>query len=405
MGQPGMGQPDSRMSWQAALLALPLLLATAFAQPSSAPSKKGQLVPQVPGDFLEQTGAQPRFVRFNKIPADLTAALQAASASPALAGAVRTIPFFSGAFTFKSTPYPYFMVGGDPRHGGETRVNTVAVPLNFYFEEWLDAAGNNVSIRIDPVLRATLNSPDFVKSTYSTGFGQFGDAIQRAEFYNVMGEGWHTTLNAPRRLSPITIVVPVGQSQVYQLPDGTFLATLNGDFFNSHLSTLLQAEGLKPTEFPLFLSNNVFLYFGDPANCCVLGFHTAYDASTAGRAAVQTFAWASWASEGIFTSVADVTPLSHEISEWRNDPFVNNLAPAWQFPNGRGCSGNLETGDPVKVLSNSTVPVTLHGFTYHPQTEALLQWFTREDPSGAFKGAYSYPDTSVLTSAAQDCSE
>jgi len=59
-----------------------------------------------------------------------------------------------------------------------------------------------------------------------------------------------------------------------------------------------------------------------------------------------------------------VTPLSHEISEWRNDPFVNNLAPAWQFPNGRGCEGNLETGDPIKVLSNSTGPVTLNGFTY-----------------------------------------
>ena len=363
----------------------------------------GQPVPQVATSFLEQTGAQPRFVRFNQLSAGLTAGLSATASDPA-AAAVRTIPFFGGAFTFKTTPYPYFMVGGDPRRGGETRVTTVAIPLNFYFEEWLDAAGNNISIRIDPVLRATLNSPDFVKSSYSTGFGQFGDAIQRAEFYNVMGENWHTTLNPPRRLLPITIVVPAGQSQVYQLPDGTFMATLNGEFFNSHLSTLLQTEGLKPSELPLFLSNNVFLYFGDSANCCVLGFHTAYDASTPGRPTVQTFAWASWASEGIFSSVADVTPLSHEISEWRNDPFVNNLAPAWQFPNGRGCSGNLSSGDPVEVLSDSTVPVTLHGFTYHPQTEALLQWFTREDPSGAFKGAYSYPDTGVLTGAARDCS-
>lgn len=362
--------------------------------------KTGQIVPQVSSSFLEQTGAQPRFVRFNKLPAALTAQLQS---TPAATSSVRTIPFFAGAFTFKSTQYPYFMVGGNPLRGGETRVGTVAIPLNFFFEEWLDSSGN-VSISVDPVLRATLNSPDFLKSVYSTGVGQFGDAVQRAEFYNVMKDNWHTSLGAPRRLAPITIVVPVGQSQVYQLPDGTFLATLNGDFFNSHLSTLLQAEGLKPTELPLFLSNNVFLYFGDPANCCVLGFHTAYDASTLDHPAIQTFAWASWAREGIFSSVSDITPLSHEISEWRNDPFVNNLAPAWQYPNGRGCSGNLETGDPIKVLSNSTVPVMLHGYTYHPQTEALLQWFTREDPSGAFKGAYSYPDTSVLTGVAQDCS-
>ena len=379
-----------------------LLAGAAFGQASR--GKTGQQVPQVASSFLEQTGAQPRFVRFNKLPATLIAQLHATAAAPLAESSVRTIPFFAGAFTFKSTQYPYFMAGGDPLRGGETRISTAAIPLNFFFEEWLDAKGNNVSIGVDSVLRATLNSPDFLKSAYSTGVGQFGDAVQRAEFYNVMKENWHTTLGPPRRLAPITIVVPFGQSQVYQLPDGTFLATLNGDFFNSHLSTLLQAEGLKPTEFPLFLSNNVFLYFGDPSNCCVLGFHTAYDASTLGHPAIQTFAWASWSAEGIFSSVSDVTPLSHEISEWRNDPFVSNLAPAWQFPNGRGCSGNLETGDPIKVLSNSTVPVILHGYTYHPQTEALLQWFTREDPSGAFKGAYSYPDTSVLTGVAQDCS-
>ena len=366
-------------------------------------AKAGQPVLQVPGNFLEQTGAQPRFVRFNKLSPALTTALQATAASGGVSAAVRTIPFFGGAFTFKSTPYPYFMVGGDPLRGGETRVNTVAIPLNFFFEEWLDAKGNPVSISVGPVLQRTLTSPDFVKSSYSTGTGQFGDAVQRAEFYNVMKDNWHTTLNPPRRIAPITIVVPFGQSQVYQLPDGTYIATLNGDFFNSHLSTLLQAVGLRPTELPLFLSNNVFLYFGDPNNCCVLGFHTAFDASSPGHPAVQTFAWASWASEGVFSSFSDVTPLSHEISEWRNDPFVNNFAPAWQFPNGRGCEGNLETGDPIKVLSNSTVPVTLHGFTYHPQTEALLQWFTREDPSGAFKGAYSYPDMSLLTGVAQDC--
>jgi hypothetical protein len=329
-------------------------------------------------------------VRFNQLPTALTTALRAEPTTPATAAAVRTIPYFSGEFTFKSTPYPYFMVGGNPLRGSETRVDTVAIPLSFFFEEWLDTAGKNISIRVDPILRKTLNSPDFVKSAYSTGFGQFGDAVQRAEFYNVMKDSWHTTLNPPRRLPTLTIVVPFGQSQVYQLPDGTFMAILNGDFFNSHLSTLLQSEGLRATELPLFLSNNVFLYFGDPANCCVLGFHTAFDASSQGHAAIQTFAWASWASEGIFSSFTDVTPLSHEISEWRNDPFVSNLAPAWQFPNGRGCEGNLETGDPIKVLSNPTVPVTINGFTYHPEDLVFFSWFARQSPSIAVNGRYTF---------------
>jgi hypothetical protein len=384
----------------AALLLGLLSFSPAVAQ--TARGKVAQAVPQVTGNFLEQTGAQVRFARFNNMPAALTDALRSA-VTPGVPSSLRTIPFFAGQFWLGATPYPYFMVGADPQRGGETRINADAIPISFFFEEWLDANGKNISISVGPVLRKTLNSPDFVKSAYGNGFGQFGDAVQRAEFFGVMKDTWHTTLNRPRLLTPVTLIVPFGQSQVFQLPDGKFVAALNGDFFNSQLSTLLQFEGQKPQELPLFLSHNVFLYFGDPGNCCVLGFHTAFDASTPGHPAIQTYAWASWASEGIFSSFADITPLSHEISEWRNDPFVNNAAPAWQFPNGRGCQGNLETGDPIRVLSNSTFPVTLHGFTYHPQSEALLQWFTREDPSTAFKGAYSYPDTSVLTGPAQDC--
>ena len=51
---------------------LSLACGAAFAQ-----GKTGQLVPQVSGNYLEQTGAQPRFVRFNQLPAALTTALRA----------------------------------------------------------------------------------------------------------------------------------------------------------------------------------------------------------------------------------------------------------------------------------------------------------------------------------------
>ena len=97
-------------------------------------------------------------------------------------------------------------------------------------------------------------------------------------------------------------------------------------------------------------------------------------------------------------------PLSHEISEWINDPFINNFVPPWQFPGIPGsCQGNLETGDPLEVLPHPDFPVTIGGFTYHPQTEAILPWFSREVPSSAIGGAYSYPDTSKLTGPSQPC--
>lgn len=93
--------------------------------------------------------------------------------------------------------------------------------------------------------------------------------------------------------------------------------------------------------------------------------------------------------------------MSHEISEAFDDPFINNLVPAWQFPNEPGtCQDDLEVGDPVELLSSAVFPVKIFGVTYHPQTEALLQWFEQKSPSNAISGAFSYPNTKALTSPA-----
>ena len=73
----------------------------------------------------------------------------------------------------------------------------------------------------------------------------------------------------------------------------------------------------------------------------------------------------------------------------------------------RFCQANLETGDPVEVLPVSTVPIFVKDkgqvFQYHPQTEALLQWFEIGNPSNAIGGAFSYPDTTALPQAATPC--
>ena len=47
-----------------------------------------------------------------------------------------------------------------------------------------------------------------------------------------------------------------------------------------------------------------------------------------------------------------------------------------------------------------SLAVTLNGKTYHPQNVALLQWFAGQTPSSAYQRAYSYPDTTVLPTAA-----
>jgi hypothetical protein len=153
-----------------------------------------------------------------------------------------------------------------------------------------------------------------------------------------------------------------------------------------------------------FLFPNAYLYTGgNPNHCCILGFHT-YDLEAGGptngflekRYVVN---YSSWISPGLFRGgFSDVTALSHELSETFNDPFVNNTTPRWLSPNGN-CQNNLEDGDVVEGLPNGVFPIVLNGFTYHPQNEALLQWFAGVTPSSAISGGYSYPDTNVLTSA------
>src|SRR5215475_12077688 len=118
-----------------------------------------------------------------------------------------------------------------------------------------------------------------------------------------------------------------------------------------------------PTHLPVYLTNNVMLFIGtDPTNCCVIGFHGASEVVGQGTGSghgngnqpVQTFAWASYVTPGFFNPVTawalqDIHPLSHEIAEWGDDPFVNNTVEPWLTPTAPqyGCTDVLETGVPV----------------------------------------------------------
>lgn len=143
--------------------------------------------------------------------------------------------------------------------------------------------------------------------------------------------------------------------------------------------------------------------------CCVAGFHEYIFDPTTNPEQRWIYSFTPWISPGVFSGgFQDVTALSHETSEALNDPFGFNIVPTWQFPGLPGfCQANLETGDPVEVLATSTVPILIKEkgkvFQYHPQTEALLQWFEIGNASNAIGGAYSYPDTTALTQTATPC--
>ena len=260
-------------------------------------------------------------------------------------------------------------MGKSPKRGETTSVGTQLIPISMFFEGYEDEDGNPIVLDVTPRIADVLNSPNFHKASYQTGPTQFADAVQRAQFFHVMDAEWHTMLGDPQLLPSLNVDVPRGYATVYRVRStGVIFAVVEEGFFISQLNTIIQMANLDVRGLPIALTTNVFLAPGATLRrCCVLGFHTSFDVGQqANRQLVQTFMWASWVDAGIFGgTLADITAMSHEISEWMNDPFNTNVVAEWQFPNGAGgCQSNLETADPLSISPHSTFPVMIEGFTF-----------------------------------------
>ncbi len=334
-----------------------------------------------------------------------------------------SLPNFANSFTFGGQVFPYTMVGKNPANKKTTNIPTQYIPMSFIFDEFVDQNGNNIVIDTTVVNGPLANSPLFNPTQLDTGFTQFEDSVMRAEFFPVTNKDsdndphdhYHVLLDSPQTLIPVTIEVPFGSSVVFETQDGTFFALIDINFIVSQLNTLIQTEPLNVKAIPMFLARNAV--YGDfsmqqPVDCCIGGFHTAFEANQVGNNIfVQTFAFAAWLDANVSDTIfgnpeifADIEPISHELGETLNDPFINNITPNYQlpgFPPG-ACQNILEVGDVVEATPNPTFPIALNGFTYHPQTLGLLQWFEGISPSNAFNGDYSFPGNN-LTSPFTPC--
>jgi hypothetical protein len=316
------------------------------------------------------------------------------------------------------------MVGKDPARKQTTTIPTQYIPMSFFFDEFVDQNGNNIVIDTTVINDQIANSPLFDSSQFATGFTQFEDAVMRAEFFplfpkasdNEGNDTYHVLLGRPKTLLPVTVEVPPGSSILLQAPDGNLATIIDINFIVSQLNTLVQTEPITVNAIPIFLTRNAL--YGDfakqkPVDCCIGGFHTAFETHQVGNDIfVQTFDFAASLDADIAdlifgdpTIFADIFPLSHELGETLNDSFVNNVTLSYQIPGAPpgACQIGLEVGDIIENLPNPTQPIMLHGFTYHPQTLALLQWFEGKTPSDASNGDYSFPDPTLLTSPLMAC--
>jgi hypothetical protein len=339
-----------------------------------------------------------------------------------------TIPNWTSSFTDPSNgrTYHYTMVGTDPTKGDvTTTVPTVIIPMNFNFR----ATGVNLN-GTDKVAQ-TVGSPVFRNANIGAAADapgsasappqppdtppgvapnprvihepsdvtQLGDAIYRAQFHK-SSSTWHVRLGTPAVQPAATIDVPKNQGfTVVGSSSHATIGLMSYSWFSAKLKNLINTRNISPRVLPIFLVNNTFLYEGTTDNCCVLGYHGAtssYDGN--GQQKVNTYMFASYTVQGVFgpnagdseSYIADIHGLSHEVQEWYDDPFINNLVNPWLTPTAPqyGCTAILETGDPV-VGYGFKVPMP-DGITYHPEDEVHLSWFARQDPSQAEQGYYTY---------------
>lgn len=342
--------------------------------------------------------------------------------------------------------YGYNMVGADPNtcFGSDCSVTITAdiIPVNVVV--------GGMEFDGTDVVGATLASPQFATNDYgsttaatNTGFAkgaggalsqndagnslQLQDATMRAQFNKTGASPYHLVMN-PVVHDAVTLVVPGNHGSLLQSGRGVVFASVEIQWWATQIQNLNSSLGyIDPTHLPIYLTNKVLLHIGlNPTNCCVIGFHGAGPVPSGnenaygpahgnGRQPVQTWAWASWVTPGIYArpnggvywALQDIHALSHEIAEWADDPFINNFVNPWLTPTAPqyGCTDVLETGDPVVAIGfavgtnaydqgpNPNGTQSADGF-YHPEDEAFLPWFMRTAPNTVSEPTQS-PSTNI----------
>jgi hypothetical protein len=380
------------------------------------------------------------------------------SVAPQFLPNATTIPHWTFQYTdpTNGVTYPITTVGSDPRSGGSTTVHTVIVPLKLNFvagnqpvsqlndlgytgfratavDHSFDASTRTQDVLSSPIFGSSFTTPSIMGGDTA----QVGDAFMRAQ-WNKIGSSYHVTLTNDNVLPTQTIDVPADKGLAYQRPVGawreangfgptdTVTGVADYNWFSSQLQQLINSLHISATTVPIFLTDNVLLYIGHDnyLNCCVLGYHGAGmpvghgsgSANGNGKQPVQTFIYAAWAHPGTYSGflpdytnptrtapsptrgLADIHPLSHEVSEWLDDPFVNNAVQPWLTPTAPqyGCTNVLETGDPVVgpwfPYSGNTAAAptgTTYYGQYHPEDEVFAQWFGRGGIEPVLGSAYN----------------
>jgi hypothetical protein len=309
---------------------------------------------------------------------------------------------WKGSFNSGGKHYSFTMVGTDPSNGSATTViDTAVIPYKLIFSDGTVFDAGKDLIDGQTPLNGALNSPVFNNVPFKAGGAnvgdtQFGDAMLRSSFWNVVSThspGYHVLLHP--HVMPLQVLnVPADLGQ-------TFLDTSTGRKFgvvdlvwldNTLVNTMMQLD-IEPSTLAVHQFGEII---GAGLNGGgALGYHNAVDftGNTFKIKGAVTYIFSDWFSNAAFgneVGIGNTGTLGHEIAEWLNDPFVDNTVPYWQDPGTPNlCEQDyLEVGDPLENLNYFTA--TSAGFAYSLPDVAFLPWFERVSPSTSVNGWYTF---------------
>lgn len=313
---------------------------------------------------------------------------------------IDTLPSWERRFSIRGQGYKYRLVGRPPSSDATTTIPTIIVPIRLTVPDPTHA-GPPIIFDATPIVPHVIASPLF---TAGRGL-QFTDAMLRAEFPKASAE-WHT-LYAAAAGPTLDVVMPRGGTLIIPSRSGKkFGFLIDSKPVNDAIVGFLRGNP-DPHTLTIFITYNSVESFA-------FGYHSWVWGDRAHSSAL-VYIYSSW-MEGIDDAIGfpspDTATLSHEIVETEHDPLINSVTREWgnHFRKNRCFQKLIEVADAVEdaplglVYSYEMGTQDGKPYRYTVQNMALLPWFTREKPSSAQGGAYSFPDPAILLSRApMDC--
>ena len=316
------------------------------------------------------------------------------------AGTLTTLPNWTTDFTVQGKPYSDTLIGSDPANGpARTIIPTIIVPIRLTIPDYI-VNGQPLVLDGRHTIPSMLNSPIFQVSDYDSGRNlQFTDAMLHAEFQGAP-HGWHLRLS-PSVAPAIDVTATPGETDVFVAKSGRYAATVNDDSVDKAIMKYIRAN-FEPTAYVIFVTYNA-------READAFGYHAAL--LNKAKTGLEVFTYTSWL-EGVGDVFGVPSPdsdaLAHEAAAVVHDPFGTSTTLLWgdPFNHNRCFQTMIEVGDavenaPPKVRNTSqTVVVNGKKHVFTVQSEALLPFFTRQDPSGAIHNAYSWPNETAISEPA-----